>query len=109
MVLRAKWYDCSSMSDPLVAKKLSFTHRSVAENGFDLVEDEAGLMGAADCVFVAACVRAVDVDVFAEAAARLIAAIAAADAALVWFETFAAQTLTEGDCLDGAELAPPHA
>lgn len=66
------------MSDPLVANRLSATHRSVAEKGFDLVEDKAGLAGAAG-----ACRRVVDVDAFAEAAARLIAAIAVADAALV--------------------------
>ena len=71
------------MSDPLVANILGATHRSVAEKGFDLVEDEAGLAAAAFWVFVGACVRTVDVDAFAEAAARLRAAIAAADAAPV--------------------------
>ena len=81
------------MRDPLKTKAIESTHRSVAENGLDREDEELALLSE-----VGGCglggtrargtVRAEAVLV-EDAAARLIAAMAAADAALVWCCTFA--------------------
>ncbi len=85
------------MSDPLAGSALNATYRSVDEKGFDRDEDAAG---AADCVFVGAGARPLDGGV---AVARLSAATAAAEAALVWFDTFA--QVFAGDCFEDARFA----
>ena len=86
------------MSDPLSTDAANLTHRSVAENGLDREEDddEACLtFEGGGCGFAGECVREA---VGAAAAARLIAAIAAAEAALVWFCTLAHALFTPACC-----------
>ena len=70
----------------------------MAEKGFGRDEPEGfGTEWVDAFVCVCACERVVE---GAFAAARLMAAIAAAEAALVWFETFDAHAFTEGASLD---------
>lgn len=80
-------FHCMSMSDPLSTKVTEITHRSVVENGLDRDDEEVVVLlsEGAGCSFACVCVRgAVREGAVEDAAARLIAAIAAADAALVW-------------------------
>ena len=65
-----------------------------------LEEDATGLAGAEVCGLPVACGR-LDDGLFAVAAARFTAAMAAADAALVWFETFD-HAVVAGDCFEDA-------
>lgn len=79
------------MSDPLNTKATERTHRSVAENRLDRDDEETALLSEGGgwnfaCAWVRGAVRAEAVE---DAAARLIAAMAAAEAALVWCCTFA--------------------
>ena len=77
------------MSDPLKTKVTEITHRSVEENGLDREEELALLLDDGGCGFTCVCVRgAFRAGAVEDAAARLIAAMAAADAALVWCCTF---------------------
>lgn len=76
------------MSYPLKSRGTEKTYRSVAENGLEREEEEAGFaLPWVVCGFLGGA-REVVGGLLVEAAARLIAAIAAADATPVWFDTF---------------------
>ena len=79
------------MRDPLARKATETAHRSVAENGLDREDEELALLSeVGGCGFGCVCARGtVREGAEEDAAARLIAAMAAADAALVWCCTFA--------------------
>ena len=94
------------MSDPLATEEAQVTYRSVAENGLEREEDpdDFGAGGPVGFGWTRA-----GMEEGAFAAARLIAAMAAADAALVWLDTFDAHAFTEGASLDAVCGGPAHA